>query len=173
MAAVAAGYSNLEYELRLGERGSRQAPVRNLLCALTGAEDALAVNNNAAAVMLVLAALASGKEVIVSRGELVEIGGGFRIPDVLRQSGARLVEVGTTNRTRLADYAAAIGPDTAALLHVHASNFRLIGFTESVPPAELAALGRQRGVLVLDDQGSGCLLDTARFGIGGELREPM
>ncbi len=173
IADAAAGYSNLEFDLESGQRGSRHAHLEALLRRVTGAQAALAVNNNAAAVLLVLAEFAAGREVIVSRGQAVEIGGGFRIPDVLRQSGARLVEVGTTNRTRLADYAAAIGPDTAALLHVHASNFRLIGFTESVPPAELAALGRQRGVLVLDDQGSGCLLDTARFGIGGELREPM
>jgi len=173
IAAAAAGYSNLEFDLESGQRGSRHTHLEALLCRVTGAQAALAVNNNAAAVLLVLAEFAAGREVVVSRGQAVEIGGGFRIPDVLRQSGARLVEVGTTNRTRLADYAAAIGPQTAALLHVHASNFRLIGFTESVPLAELAALGRQRGVLVFDDQGSGCLLDTAPFGIGGELREPM
>ncbi len=168
MAAVAAGYSNLEYELRLGERGSRQAPVRNLLCALTGAEDALAVNNNAAAVMLVLAALASGKEVIVSRGELVEIGGGFRIPDVLRQSGARLIEVGTTNRTRLRDFEQALTDETAALLAVHPSNFRIVGFTEAPPLAGLAALAHDHGLPLIHDVGSGCLLATERWGLAHE-----
>ena len=172
MAGAAAGYSNLELDLDSGGRGSRHVHLEDLLCRVTGAEAAVAVNNNAAAVLLVLAELAAGREVAISRGQLVEIGGGFRIPDVLGQSGARLVEVGTTNRTRLADYAAAVGPATAMLLHVHTSNFRLVGFAESVPAGALAGLGRERGLVVVDDQGSGCLLDTAQFGIGGELREP-
>jgi L-seryl-tRNA(Ser) seleniumtransferase len=173
MTEAARGYNNLEFDLATGGRGSRHTHVEELICRVTGAEAALAVNNNAAALLLVLTEYARGREVVVSRGQAVEIGGGFRIPDVLQQSGARLVEVGTTNRTRLADYAGAIGPDTAALLHVHASNFRVVGFTESVSPAALASLGRERQVMVVDDQGSGCLLDTTPFGIGGQLREPM
>lgn len=173
MAEVVAGYSTLEFDLDSGGRGSRHTHLEALVCAVTGAEAAVAVNNNAAALLLVLAELAQGREVIVSRGQAVEIGGGFRIPEVLTASGAHLVEVGTTNRTRISDYARAIGPNTAALLHVHTSNFRVIGFTEEVAPVELAALGRERGVPVLDDQGSGCLLDTTTFGIGGTLREPM
>ena len=170
MQAVGGGYSNLEFDLSLGERGSRYSHVVGLLARLVGAESALVVNNNAAAVLLALSALAKGKEVIVSRGQAVEIGGGFRIPDVLRQSGARLVEVGTTNRTRLADYETAIGPKTAALLRVHTSNFRLIGFTESVPLSDLVALGQRHRLPVLDDLGSGALLDTAAFGLA---HEPM
>jgi L-seryl-tRNA(Ser) seleniumtransferase len=144
--------------------------VERLLKTLTGAEAGLAVNNNAAAVLLALASVARGKEVIVSRGQAVEIGGHFRIPEVLRQSGCRLVEVGTTNRTRLADYEEAITPRTAALLHVHTSNFRVVGFTEEVGIVELAALGRSRGLTVLDDLGSGALLDTAKYGLA---HEPM
>ncbi len=170
---AASGYTNLEFDLDGGGRGSRHTLLEELVCRVTGAEAALAVNNNAAAVLLVLAELATGREVVVSRGQAVEIGGGFRIPDVLRQSGARLVEVGTTNRTRLADYEAAIGPETGALLHVHASNFRVVGFTEAVAPGALAALGRRRGVPVIDDQGSGCLLDVTRFGVPAALREPV
>jgi L-seryl-tRNA(Ser) seleniumtransferase len=173
MAGIAAGYSNLEYDLLTGGRGSRHDHLGDLVGRVTGAPDALAVNNNAAALLLVLSALATGREVIVSRGQAVEIGGGFRIPDVLRQSGARLVEVGTTNRTRLADYADAIGPDTAALLLVHSSNFRIVGFTESVAPEALAALGRERGLPLIADQGSGCLLPTERFGVPAGLREPL
>ena len=172
MVAAATGYSNLEYDLGAGERGSRHVHVETLLTRLTGAEAALVVNNNAAAMLLVLSALAAGREVIVSRGQAVEIGGGFRIPDVLRQSGARLVDVGTTNRTRLADYADAITADTALLLRVHTSNFRVVGFTESVPLPALVQLGHEREVAVADDLGSGCLLDTARFGLGSERQEP-
>jgi L-seryl-tRNA(Ser) seleniumtransferase len=154
---IAAGYSNLEYDLESGERGSRGAHLESLLCELSGAEAALAVNNNAAAVMLALAALAGDGEVLVSRGELVEIGGSFRIPDILAHSGAGLVEVGTTNRTRLADYAAAIGERTAAILRVHQSNFRIVGFTEQAEAGELAALARERGIAMIDDLGSGAL----------------
>jgi L-seryl-tRNA(Ser) seleniumtransferase len=154
---AARGYSNLEYDLDRGERGSRHAHVEELISELTGAEAGFAVNNNAAAVLLTMAALAHGGEVVISRGQLVEIGGSFRIPDVLEQSGARLVEVGTTNRTRLRDYERAIGPDTVALMRVHCSNFRTVGFTEEVSIEELCALGRQRGLMVIDDIGSGSL----------------
>ena len=154
---VAAGYTNLEYDLDAGERGSRNAHVEALLCELTGAEAAIAVNNNAAAVVLTLAALAHGREVVISRGQLVEIGGSFRIPDILGASEARLVEVGTTNRTRIADYEAAIGPETAALMRVHASNFRTVGFVEEVPIEALCALAKERGLFVVDDLGSGVL----------------
>jgi L-seryl-tRNA(Ser) seleniumtransferase len=154
---VARGYSNLEYDLAEGSRGSRQDHVAPHLRDLTGAEAALVVNNNAAAVLLALAALAEGREVVVSRGELIEIGDGFRIPDVLARSGAELREVGTTNRTRLADYERAIGERTAALLRVHQSNFRMIGFTEQPSTRELAALARRRGVVLVDDLGSGVL----------------
>lgn len=168
LAEVARGYSNLEYDLEAGTRGSRQAHVRDLLRELTGAEAALAVNNNAAAVLVALAALAAGREVIVSRGELVEIGGGFRVPDVMRQSGARLVEVGTTNRTRARDYAEAITTETALLLAVHPSNFRVVGFTETPPLAALAALARERGIALMYDLGSGSLGDTARWGLAHE-----
>jgi len=157
LTEVAGGYSNLEYDLGSGARGSRGAPVEALLRQLSGAEDAIAVNNNAAAVMLALAALAGDGEVLVSRGELVEIGGSFRIPDILAHSGATLVEVGTTNRTRLADYAAAIGERTTAILRVHRSNFRIVGFTEQPEAAELAALARERGIAMVDDLGSGAL----------------
>lgn len=168
MDAVAAGYSNLEYDLEAGERGSRYIHAEALLCRLTGAEAALVVNNNAGAVFLALSALARGRDVIISRGQLVEIGGGFRIPDVLRQSGARLVEVGTTNRTHLRDFQEAIGPETALLLRVHSSNFKQIGFTATVPLAEMVALAHASGVLVLDDLGSGSLLDTTRYGLAPE-----
>jgi L-seryl-tRNA(Ser) seleniumtransferase len=158
-AAVAAGYSNLEYDLDAGGRGSRHTHLGGILAELTGAEDGMAVNNNAAAVMLVLAALAAGREVPISRGELIEVGDGFRIPDVLSQSGARLVEVGSTNRTRIGDYAAAIGPETGAVLRVHQSNFRMVGFTESPSLRELCALAAEHGVPVIDDLGSGQLID--------------
>ncbi|HEY3059384.1 MAG TPA: L-seryl-tRNA(Sec) selenium transferase [Chloroflexota bacterium] len=167
---AARGYSNLEYDLELGDRGSRHALVTNLLRRLTGAEDALVTNNNAAAVLLILTALAQGRQAIISRGQLVEIGGGFRIPDVMRQSGVELVEVGTTNRTYAADYAAAIDEHTALLLRVHASNFLQIGFVHQPTLAELVDVGQQHQRPVVDDLGSGSLLDTARFGLE---REPL
>lgn len=168
MATVSRGYSNLEYDLEAGERGSRHTHLESLLTRLTGAEAALAVNNNAAAVLLTLTALAHGREVIISRGQLVEIGGGFRIPDVMRQSGARLVEVGTTNRTYLRDYEEAITPETVALLRVHTSNFRITGFTTATPLAELVRLAHDRGLIVIDDLGSGCLLDVTVYGLAPE-----
>jgi L-seryl-tRNA(Ser) seleniumtransferase len=158
-AAVAAGYSNLEYDLEAGSRGSRHSHLSAVLAELTGAEDGMAVNNNAAAVMLTLAALAGGREVPISRGELIEIGDGFRIPEVLAQSGARLVEVGSTNRTRIGDYARALGPDTGAILRVHQSNFRMVGFTEAPSLHELCSLAAEHRVPVIDDLGSGQLID--------------
>ena len=160
---VGGGYSNLEYDLERGERGSRQDHLAELLGRVTGAEAALVVNNNAAAVLLALAALAEDREVVVSRGELIEIGDGFRIPDVLARSGARLVEVGTTNRTRVSDYQAAIGPETALLLRVHQSNFRVVGFSERPQLVELAEVSRRHEIPLVDDLGSGSLA-----GIGDE-----
>ena len=168
MAEVATSYSNLELDLESGQRGSRNSHARDLLRELTGAEDALVVNNNAGALLLALTALAHNREVIVSRGQAVEIGGGFRIPDVMFQSGAHLIEVGTTNRTYLADYQRAIGPATALLLRVHTSNFRVLGFVNSVGVAELVMLGKNAGIGVLDDVGSGALLDPAPFGLRDE-----
>ena len=168
MDAVAAGYTNLEYDLAAGQRGSRYVHAEELLCRLTGAEAALVVNNNAAAVLLILMCSPSDREVIISRGQLVEIGGGFRIPDVMRQSGATLVEVGTTNRTYVRDYEAAIGENTAALMRVHRSNFRLLGFIHEPALAELVELADEHGLLLFDDLGSGTLLDTAPYGLAHE-----
>jgi len=166
---VASGYSNLEYNLEQGERGSRYENIRGLLCALCGAEDAIVVNNNAAAVLLVLNSLALNREAIVSRGELVEIGGAFRIPEVMEKSGARLVEVGTTNRTRLVDYERAVCPDTGILLKVHTSNFKIVGFTEETDRRQLVELGEKHGIPVFEDLGSGCLIELNRY---GRQREP-
>lgn len=165
---VAAGYSTLEYDLIAGERGSRHDHARRLLCDLTGAEDALVVNNNAAAVYLALSALCQGREVLISRSQLVEIGGGFRIPDVLRQSGARLVEVGTTNRTHLRDFLHAVTAESAAIMRVHSSNFKQIGFVTMPALAELTAAAHARGLLMIDDLGSGTLIDTAAYGLAPE-----
>ena len=159
VTAIAKGYSNLEYDLVEGERGSRSVHAESLLTSLTGAEAAIVVNNNAAAAVLILTALASGREVVISRGELVEIGGGFRVPDVMRQSGAVLREVGTTNRTRVNDYVAAASPATAMFLRVHPSNFRIEGFTERPPLEDLVAAARSMKVAVVEDIGSGCLVD--------------
>ena len=168
MAAVSRGYSNLEFDLEVGERGSRYTHLEAVLRQLTGAEAAIAVNNNASALLLTLSALAREGEVIISRGQAVEIGGGFRIPDVMAQSGARLVEVGTTNRTYLRDYESAITEQTVAVMRVHASNFRIIGFTESPSIEDLGQLARERRMLLIDDIGSGCLLDTTQFGLAPE-----
>jgi len=172
VAEAARGYSNLEYDLAEGVRGSRQDHLGAILRRLTGGEAALVVNNNAGAVLLALAALAEGREVVVSRGELIEIGDGFRIPEVLARSGARLVEVGTTNRTRAADYEQAIGEQTALLLRVHQSNFRVVGFSERPRLEEVAAVARRHGIPLVDDLGSGALLDmpgepTAREALAG------
>jgi L-seryl-tRNA(Ser) seleniumtransferase len=168
MVAAGGAHSLLEIERESGERGSRQEHVRGLLRRLTGAEDALAVNNNAAAVLLSIAALAAGREVVIARGQLVEIGGSFRIPDVIRQSGARLVEVGATNKVRLSDYVAAMTDETALLLRVHPSNFQIVGFTEEVSLPALVQLGRERGIPVMDDLGSGALIDMTRYGLEAE-----
>jgi L-seryl-tRNA(Ser) seleniumtransferase len=166
--AAAADYNTLEYDLDTGGRGSRLVHAGALLADLTGAEAALVVNNNAAALVLLLSALALGKEVVISRGQLVEIGGGFRVPEVMAQSGALLVEVGATNRTRAADYERAITERTAMLLRAHASNFKQIGFTESTPLADMAAIAHRHGLLLVDDLGSGALLDTAAYGLEHE-----
>ncbi len=168
VAEVAAGYSTLEYDVASGERGSRHTHVEKLICRLTGAEAAMAVNNNAAAVLLGIAGLARDRDAIVSRGQLVEIGGSFRIPDIMRESGARMVEVGTTNKTHLRDYESAMTADTGLLLKVHSSNFRVVGFTEEVSVADLVQLGGQHGVPVFEDQGSGVLVDLRKWGIDYE-----
>jgi L-seryl-tRNA(Ser) seleniumtransferase len=167
---VSHGYANLEYDLAAGERGSRYTHLTTLLSELTGAEAALVVNNNAAAVLLALSALAQGREVIISRGQLVEIGGGFRVPDVMRQSGCQLVEIGTTNRTRIKDYEMALTEHTALLLTVHPSNFRITGFTESTAISELVQLAHQHNLLVMEDLGSGCLLRSEDYGL---MHEPQ
>jgi L-seryl-tRNA(Ser) seleniumtransferase len=165
---VASRYSNLEFDLDEGRRGSRYVHVEGLLRRLTGAEAAMVVNNNAGAVLISLSSLARGKEVVVSRGELVEIGGAFRMPDVMLQSGALLVEVGTTNKTHLRDYEAAVGPETGLLLKVHTSNYRILGFTQDVSLDALAALGHGRGIPVMNDLGSGCLVDLGQWGLEPE-----
>ncbi|WP_297444330.1 L-seryl-tRNA(Sec) selenium transferase [Desulfurobacterium sp.] len=165
---IITGYSNLELNLETGKRGIRYQNVKDLLKELTGAEDVCVVNNNAAAVLLVLSALASGKEVVVSRGELIEIGGSFRIPDVMKQSGATLKEVGTTNKTHLKDYEEAISENTGLLLKVHTSNYRILGFTESVTSKELVEIGKKHGIPVYEDLGSGSFIDVRRFGLSYE-----
>ena len=169
LVQVAGGYCNLEYDLPSGGRGQRDAPLQNLLRRLTGCQAAAVVNNNAAAVLLSLRALAQGREVIVSRGELVEIGGSFRIPDVMRESGALLQEVGTTNKTHLKDYEKALDDETALLLKVHCSNYRIVGFTQEVSLEELSRLGKDRGIPVMMDLGSGCLKDLRPLGLSYEL----
>jgi L-seryl-tRNA(Ser) seleniumtransferase len=165
---VSSSYSNLEYDITAGERGKRYVHVENILTRLTGVEAATAVNNNAAAVLLCLNTLARGKEVIVSRGELVEIGGSFRVPDVMERSGAKLVEVGTTNKTHLKDYEKAVSENTGLLLKVHTSNFKIVGFTKEVPPHELVALGKKHNLPVMWDLGSGSLVDLSLYGAGDE-----
>jgi L-seryl-tRNA(Ser) seleniumtransferase len=168
MTEAARDYASVEVDLTSGERSQRVAAVESLLCELTGAEAAVVTNNNAGATMLALAAIAAGREVIVSRGELIEIGGSFRLPDVMATSGARLREVGTTNKTRIGDYRAAIGPDTAALMRAHPSNYVVVGFTERASLEQLVALGREHKLTVIDDIGSGALIDFERFGFSGE-----
>lgn len=159
------GYSNLEYDLEAGTRGSRYSNFEKIITEITGAESAMAVNNNAAAVLLILSTIADGNEVVVSRGELVEIGGSFRVPDVMTQSGGSLIEVGTTNKTHLYDYEGAINERTAALLKVHTSNYKIVGFTESVPLEELVQLAHSRGVPLIEDIGSGVLVDLSKYGL--------
>lgn len=166
--AAATAYSNLEFDLESGRRGSRTVHAARLIERVTGAESALVVNNTASAVLLMLTALCQGREVVISRGQLVEIGGGFRVPDVMAQSGAKLVEVGTTNRTHLRDYAAAMNENTGAILVAHHSNFKIIGFTTEPSLAELSGLAREHGVPLLYDQGSGALRDTAQYGVDAE-----
>jgi len=170
VAAIANGHGLVEFDPETGKRGDRQEHVRGLLRELSGAEDALVVNNCAAAVFLSLSALCSGRGVVLSRGEMVEIGGSFRMPDIVRQSGCRLVEVGCTNKTRLADYAAEMGDDAAAILRCHPSNFKIVGFTEAPWIGDLAELAHRHGALLIDDAGSGCFLNTARFGLPPEPR---
>jgi L-seryl-tRNA(Ser) seleniumtransferase len=168
LLGAASGHSNLEIDLQTGGRGSRKSHYAQLLAELTGAEAAMAVNNNAGAVFLALNTLAQGREVIISRGQLVEIGGSFRLPDIMARAGARLVEVGTTNRTRIADYEAAITEDTGLILRVHPSNFQIVGYTQEASLEELVGLGRRYGIPVVDDVGSGALVDLSRFGLKGD-----
>ncbi|MBI1827124.1 MAG: L-seryl-tRNA(Sec) selenium transferase, partial [Planctomycetes bacterium] len=168
IADAASGYSNLEFDLATGERGRRSSHVRDLLISLTGAEAATVVNNNAAATLLILQTLAAGREVLVSRGQLIEIGGSFRLPDIMRAGSVTLREVGTTNRTRISDYEKAANDQTAMLMRVHTSNYRIVGFTEEVAIAELAALAHRLGLIALDDLGSGALFDPASFGLPDE-----
>lgn len=165
---IVTGYSNLEYNLEYGQRGERYSHFEDIVCRITGAEAAMAVNNNAAAVMLVLSSMAKGKEVVVSRGELVEIGGSFRVPDVMEQSGCILREIGTTNKTHLLDYENAINEETAALLKVHTSNYRIIGFTETVSVNEMTELGKKHNIPVIEDIGSGVLIDLSKYGLSYE-----
>ncbi len=165
---ISRGYSNVEFDLSMGKRGERYDHVRDILCAITGAEDAIVVNNNAAAVLLVLNTLAVGKEAVVSRGELIEIGGAFRIPEVMEKSGAVLREVGTTNRTHFSDYEQAIGDNTGMILKVHTSNFRIAGFTEDVELSDLVDLGKKSNLSVMNDLGSGCFIDLNPFGFDRE-----
>lgn len=165
LSEVVTSYSNLEYNLEEGRRGERYSHFEKLICKITGAEAAMAVNNNAAAVMLVLSSMAAEKEVIVSRGELVEVGGKFRIPDVMKSSNAHLVEIGTTNKTHLEDYEDAISENTGAFLKVHTSNFKILGFTESVSIEELCKLGREKDIPVIEDIGSGVLIDLSKYGL--------
>ena len=172
VADIARHYSTLEFDVETGARGSRHDHVAELVCRLTGAEDAAVVNNNAAAVMIVLSEFARGREAVVSRGELIEIGGSFRIPDIMELSGARMVEVGTTNKTHLSDFERAISPETSLVLKVHPSNYRVVGFHEEVDAAELAGLAHANGVLVYEDQGSGTLVDLAAAGIGSGEHTP-
>lgn len=172
VADVASHYDTLEFDVGTCQRGSRHDLVSHLLCRITGAQDAAVVNNNAAAVMLVLAELARGREVVVSRGELIEIGGSFRIPDIMALSGATMVEVGTTNKTHLADFDRAITPETALVLKVHPSNYRVVGFHEEVGAAELARLAHERGCMVYEDQGSGVLVNLAEAGVASDERTP-
>ena len=166
--SLAGCYSNLEYDLNIGKRGSRYVHVQDILRELTGAEDALVVNNNAAAVLIALDTIAKGKEVVISRGQLVEIGGSFRMPDVMRKSGAKMFEVGTTNKTTIRDYEAAIVSDTALFLKVHMSNFQIVGFAQEVSLEELVGLGRKYSIPVMEDLGSGCLIDLSRYGLKKE-----
>lgn len=168
LAVACRSYSNLEFNLTTGKRGSRYDHIDELLCELTGAEAALVVNNNAAAVLIALETFAKNKEVVVSRGQLVEIGGSFRIPDIMVRSGARLVEIGTTNRTYLQDYQSAITSETALLLRVHCSNYRIIGFTNEVSGRELVQLGKEHGIPIMEDLGSGCFIDLTKFGLAKE-----
>lgn len=172
IAGVAGGYSTLEFDLETGERGDRQEHVRELLRQLTGAEDALVLNNAAGAVTAALAALAHGREVILSRGQMVEIGGSFRMPDIVRESGCRLVEVGCTNRTHASDYESAISDATAAILRCHPSNYRIVGFTEEPSLEELRRIARARGIRLIDDQGSGCLFDLRTLGLPAQTTLP-